>query len=648
MATNDSRVENLISWTAQNKGYLHPNVSIQRDPQNGYYAKTKIGEKIQSLTKIASCPMACTLSILNAMDVAPFQSQRTRFPVIFIRNQPTSAVQCFFLMEQYLLGPRSWWFHYISLLPIPAEIEELEFTTEEDLAWIDGTNLNFALGKQTEKWQDEFQRGLAKLRTLEWPVQKLNSYTWELYRWAARIYGSRSFSSQVLADTLPADQARPIGRTDLQHRELNKLFSDGFAVLLPLLDLLNHRPLAKVEWQARSTHVGLQVLQEWDSDQEIFNNYGPRDNETLLLSYGFVIEDNCFDHFSVSLKCPPGSPLETIRNWPIDPRSDAERRCYIFNSDHPRMVSSSCFEFSLFSYDLLDTLSSLCSNDRELQEAFMAEQTWMSYGMSNGFEDNRNIYATITQILQECKARRQILMQTYPQTKARSRKQTNAQIYRDSQLSILSVAIQLCLHLLRRARGLENDSVTAAESSLVSKLTQLHPYITKRGELVSSDEISNMLSNDVAESLKHIIEQIKAFIDWTETDRTKAEFAVAVAALQFQQNSNIQLPDRLKTWLQHLCHWYPPDDPNWSYVPTGVEDFEAPKGLMQLLKAAKEIQASSTAVNGFVDLGRCLDPELLSWGWNVLEEEGVSIPGEVEAKEDDKMLFRLYWPVFLS
>lgn len=93
------------------------------------------------------------------------------------------------------------------------------------------------------------------------------------------MFGSRSFTSQVLSNTLPADKARPMGQSDPDHGAMSDLFEEGFAVLLPLLDLLNYRPLSKVEWQAGLNEVGLQVLESFDPGQEVCNNYGPRDNE---------------------------------------------------------------------------------------------------------------------------------------------------------------------------------------------------------------------------------------------------------------------------------------------------------------------------------------------------------------------------------
>ena len=102
------------------------------------------------------------------------------------------------------------------------------------------------------------------------------------------MFGSRSFTSQVLSNTLPADKARPMGHLDPDHEVLSDLFEDGFAVLLPLLDLLNYRPLSRVEWQAGLNEVSLQVLQSFEAGEEVCNNYGARDNEACMIVFNFL------------------------------------------------------------------------------------------------------------------------------------------------------------------------------------------------------------------------------------------------------------------------------------------------------------------------------------------------------------------------
>ena len=612
---------------------------IDKVPENGYHARVRPGSTISALTQIATCPMICTLSVLSSMDVDPFYSRGTKFPVEFLRNQSPTIVQSFFLMEQFLLGDESWWSSYIGMLPTPEDIEKLEFD-DIDMKWIEGTNLKYALAKQTEQWQADFNSGLQYLNSLGWRQALRGDYTWKLYGWASRIFGSRSFSCQVLADSLAADQASPIGRGQLHHRELKQLFSNGFAVLLPLLDLLNHRPLSKVEWQARTNYVGLEVLDECASDQEIFNNYGPRDNETLLLSYSFIIPENHFDHFSVALKVPPDSPLEHVRSWPADARSDPDRKCYIFNPLHPRTNTPDSVEFTLFSFDLLDSISILAANDRELQISFAAHQTWMSYGLQYEFEDCRNVLATVSQILQECKARLEILRRTTPADQPQTVRQRNADAYRKSQISILSTAISLCTHILRRARigatSIQNVDIDIA----VAKLLRSHPYITRPGELHTPTSLIDMLPVSLARSIQQIVASVgDAFLSEGHSplvDHNKACFAVILGVLQLREALPKDLSDHLKSWLPVIRQRYPVTDPNWSYVPSDPPDpdYPPPPALLKLLDTIKSM---ATAIRPILNTAHAvsgaLEPSAVCWGWNVMEEEGVVVTIDEDHRE---------------
>ena len=92
------------------------------------------------------------------------------------------------------------------------------------------------------------------------PIDRLHR---DLYLWASTIIVSRAFSSKVLSGVIP-DVALP---------------EDNVSVLLPFIDILNHRPLAKVEWQAGKEDVSFLVLEDIAAGQEISNNYGPRNNE---------------------------------------------------------------------------------------------------------------------------------------------------------------------------------------------------------------------------------------------------------------------------------------------------------------------------------------------------------------------------------
>ena len=85
----------------------------------------------------------------------------------------------------------------------------------------------------------------------------------DLYIWASTIFVSRAFSAKVLSGVIPDEE----------------LPEESVSVLLPFIHVLNHRPLAKVEWRAGKDDVSFVVLEGVSAGEEIANNYGPRNNE---------------------------------------------------------------------------------------------------------------------------------------------------------------------------------------------------------------------------------------------------------------------------------------------------------------------------------------------------------------------------------
>lgn len=541
----------LVRWTTkENTGYLHPDIQIAHSSAKGFHMVVAQGREIKNLTRITSSPMACTLSVLNALDVAPFSSHGSKFPKSFLRSYALKPqlLQAFFLMEQYLRGEESWWAPYIQTLPTPADLEALMFNDPDDRAWLEGTNLKSAFVDQASKWQEMYTKGLRDLRILNCQNALNGKYSWELFRWAASIFGSRSFTSEVLCDTEPSEQARLEGRNGVKESEydfLKPLFVERFAVLLPLLDILNHRPAAQVEWQARSSFIGMQILSSYTSGEELCNNYGPRDNEGLLLSYGFTIPQNTFDHVAIALRPPPpGSPLATARkHWKADQRSAPNHECYIFSRCHPRAKPDmvSCFESALFSYDLLDALSLLKGNDRELQTMYHYKQSLMSYSLAkpHNFDNFRNLLAVLAQLHLDCTARAKRLRATYPEGTPCNSKQRYAKIYRDSQAEIVEIAGAVCAHVLTRAssdcseekllrasfvdvsvgtRGKDHD-----QGWSLSTLLGEHPIITRQDELLTVGRMLDFLPESKANTYRRVQAVIKQHLPGPRSPRREDE-----------------------------------------------------------------------------------------------------------------------------
>ena len=169
----------LVRWMSFNHGYLHPDVELAFNLEKGFHARVVAGRTVKAGSCVAKCSMTTSLSVLNALHSPPFSCRGTRFPSAFLRHQEIGVVQCFFLMEQWILQDKSWWAPYLSTLPRPDEIEALHFSDqEEDLICLRGTNLENAVIKQLETWRAHFFQGMEQLKKLEWPNAVNAHYTW--------------------------------------------------------------------------------------------------------------------------------------------------------------------------------------------------------------------------------------------------------------------------------------------------------------------------------------------------------------------------------------------------------------------------------------------------------------------------------------
>jgi hypothetical protein len=169
----------LVRWMSSNYGYLHPNIELAFDVGKGFHARVSSGTTVKAASCVARCSMTTSLSVLNAFHTPPFSCRGTKFPSAFLRSQDIGMIQCFFLMEQWVLQHKSWWAPYLFTLPKLDEIEALFFTDQEaDLACLRGTNLETAIVKQLETFKAQFCKGIDQLTKLEWPNAVDKKYSW--------------------------------------------------------------------------------------------------------------------------------------------------------------------------------------------------------------------------------------------------------------------------------------------------------------------------------------------------------------------------------------------------------------------------------------------------------------------------------------
>ncbi|KAI0846522.1 SET domain-containing protein [Daldinia vernicosa] len=288
MATISERYDALLRWVESDGGYLNPAIEIYHDEITKWSFRVKDSCSTGVDDVIVTLPLSKSLSYLDAIrdhpafaspsnSDAPSRGSGDYFPEKFLKETPPHVVGRFFLMQQYLLGSESKWWPYIRTLPQPEHMSNIlpAMWPSDDIEFLNGTNASAAIQVIKSALKKEHKNALKLL-----PQNYHPEYTRPLYHWAYSIFTSRSFRPSLI---FPAEASLGLPC------EL-----DDFSVLLPLYDIGNHSPLAKIAWTTdeQAKMCMLKSRQTYSAGEQVFNNYGMKTNVELLLGYGFILPEN--------------------------------------------------------------------------------------------------------------------------------------------------------------------------------------------------------------------------------------------------------------------------------------------------------------------------------------------------------------------
>ncbi|KAI0401733.1 SET domain-containing protein [Xylaria palmicola] len=366
MASLAERHQALLQWVEAAGGRLHPAVEIYHDEvTNGSFRVREEAGGLGPDEAIVSLPLSCSLSFLNAIAGHPSiaatvppaisapEDEEAYFPTEFLSNAPPHVVGRFFLMQEYLRREDSKWWPYIRTLPPPAQMAGMlpVVWPAGDVEFLRGTNAYVAVHEIRSALRREFKQAMRLL-----PERFAYEYTRPLYYWAYCIFTTRSFRpSLILPDA--ASLSLPCG-------------TDDFSVLLPLFDMGNHAPLAKIAWvtDEDSRTCTLRAGQPYAAGQQVYNNYGAKTNAELLLGYGFVLpegDDFHNDYMHIKTKANPAAgdldASHVVSLRPISHPSSVAGRSRLLDPAH-----LSCLPcFSHFQDSLLAALFESIAGRRE-------------------------------------------------------------------------------------------------------------------------------------------------------------------------------------------------------------------------------------------------------------------------------------------
>ena len=198
------------------------------------------------------------------------------------------------------------------LAALPKDAPDVASWTSKMLASLAGTDVGAAAIAAKDALAAEHER-----------VQALLDYKVPLaeMRWARGCYLSRRFPPRLLDADAPSVGAP--------------------GILLPFFDLLNHGKGTEIEWRGDGTSVSFAagaagIL----PNAEIFNNYGAKANDELLVAHGFALENNEHDRVALKMTVASGDSRRTLGPFYLRRGGDFPRALWRALSDPSDPVSS--------------------------------------------------------------------------------------------------------------------------------------------------------------------------------------------------------------------------------------------------------------------------------------------------------------------
>jgi hypothetical protein len=200
------------------------------------------------------------------------------------------------------------WHPYLSCLPD---------ISPDPLCWppslqseLKNTDVGMLVQRTHETLKAEYSRVCSKLEQLEARKRghQLESYelktdfscpvSWDLLLWARGMHQSRCFPAilSLHNDSKSISiKSGPDGSTIANE-------SCFLGCLLPMLDFTNHSPRAAVCWTAENGVIKYRCHEALQSGCQVWNNYGPKANGSLLFFHGFALPNNPYDIVELSFR----------------------------------------------------------------------------------------------------------------------------------------------------------------------------------------------------------------------------------------------------------------------------------------------------------------------------------------------------------
>ncbi|EPX74259.1 lysine methyltransferase [Schizosaccharomyces octosporus yFS286] len=394
-------MDRLLTEAHRNGCKLNENVefisSVDEFSTYGNFVATAKTD-IEADELLISCPFEYAITYETA--IISLQSINAEF-----KSLSPEIVMYTFLALERLKASDSKWAAYIEYLP--KSFDTPTYFNDEDKQFLKATNIEFALQDRLHNWRHAYEDVL-KLGSFS-----ENQFTLDLFIWAATVFTSRCFSSTLINSSISKEDATPI--------------------LLPLIDSLNHKAMQPILWKTdvRDT-MSIQLVSQNTTSrgQQIFNNYGPKGNEELLLGYGFCLKNNAFDTVALRVSVHPDLPYRQEKTLVLQQDNAFELNNLIFFLQKDA-------DFSAFE-KVLQCLTVVSASSLELKR-IMAHQAL--FGLSSYSSSLRGKIKSFEILLMYINSRLQLLIENNPEKTPVNIRQQYASVYREGQIKILEQSL---------------------------------------------------------------------------------------------------------------------------------------------------------------------------------------------------------------
>ncbi|KIJ07596.1 hypothetical protein PAXINDRAFT_164574 [Paxillus involutus ATCC 200175] len=296
------RLSSFRSWFSTEGGSFGPSVVLQLE---GPFGTSVLAPKFDKDVTIVTCPF----SLIITRD-ASLQALRTLLgPQSHLLLDTWSERQliCSYICFHHLFSEPSLprvlrHLPYIRCLPAAEKLLTPLHFSKQELQMLKGTNIYGATLDRERDWRVEWEQCRS--------VVKISR---EIYLTASTHLSSRAFPSSILSAD-PSLVSTP----------------STYPVLIPGVDLLNHKRGHPVSWVVSCSeatgngtppdtvsivaHPNASAEQSSEAQlEEVFNNYGPKSNDELILGYGFSLPDNPDDKMALQIGGTTKSEIWEVR-----------------------------------------------------------------------------------------------------------------------------------------------------------------------------------------------------------------------------------------------------------------------------------------------------------------------------------------------